>query len=99
VPFAFVLETTLRVELLSVFLGCRQIILGAIDGNDRHSMPKIGGVTRPKLVGQLHRIFQLTFRTLRAAGEVISLGADFLDKTDSMWYPRLDECGYQETQF
>jgi hypothetical protein len=30
---------------------------------------------------------------------VISQGADFLDKTDSMWYPRVDECGYQQPQF
>lgn len=48
----------MRVELLSVLLGCRQVVLGAIDGNDRHSMPKSGGVPGPKLVGQGHRIFQ-----------------------------------------
>jgi hypothetical protein len=58
VPSAFVIETTLGIELLPVLLCCRKVILGAIDGNDRHSMPKIGGVSRPEFIGQIHRLFE-----------------------------------------
>lgn len=42
---------------------------------------------------------KLTFRTIHSADEVISRGADFLDKTNSIWYPKLDECGCQQPQF
>lgn len=55
---ALVIKTALGVELLPVLLCCRKIILGAIYGNDRQAMPKIGGVSRPELIGQIHRIFE-----------------------------------------
>jgi len=58
VASALVLETTLRIEFLSVLRCCRKIVLGTIEGNDRHAMPKIGGISRPELVGQLHRILK-----------------------------------------
>jgi hypothetical protein len=58
VSFAFVIETTFGIELLSILLCCRQFVLGAVKSNDRHTMPKIGGIPWPELVGQPHGIIQ-----------------------------------------
>lgn len=57
-PFAFMVETTLGIELTAIFLCGGQVVLGAIDGNDRHCMPKIGWVPRPEFVGEIHGVMQ-----------------------------------------
>jgi hypothetical protein len=48
------LPAALGIELGSDLLCCRKVILGAIEGNNRHSMPNKGGVTRPQAVGQIN---------------------------------------------
>jgi hypothetical protein len=48
----------LGIEFLPVLLCCRKVILGAVNANDRHSMPRIGRVFRPELIGQSHRILE-----------------------------------------
>ncbi len=58
VPFAFMIKAALWIELSSIFRCCGQVVLGAIDSYDRHSMPKIAGVPRPKFVGQIHGVIQ-----------------------------------------
>jgi hypothetical protein len=54
VTFAFVVKATLRVELVSDLFCRRKIVLGTVEGNDRHRMPKIGGITGKKTVGQIN---------------------------------------------
>jgi hypothetical protein len=58
VPPAFMLETTMRIELFSDLLGCRKVVLGTIEGDNRDPMPKIGGVARLEAVGQLDGLLQ-----------------------------------------
>jgi hypothetical protein len=58
VPFACMIETAFGIELLSVLLCCRQVVFGAIDTDDRHSMPKVGWVSGPEFVGQFHGVFE-----------------------------------------
>jgi hypothetical protein len=52
-PPSFTMETALGIELLTDLLGCRKVVFGAIEGNCRHSVPDIGGVTRIEAVRQL----------------------------------------------
>jgi hypothetical protein len=56
VTFPFVLEAALRVEFFTVLFRCRKIVLGAIEGEDRHPMPKKEWIARPKAVCQINGI-------------------------------------------
>jgi hypothetical protein len=58
VPPAFILEATMRIELLSDLIRCRKVIFGTIKGDHRHPMPKMGGVARVEAIGQLDGLFQ-----------------------------------------
>ncbi len=56
VTFPFILKATLRIKLFANLFCCRKVVLGAIEGIDRHPMPKKGWVARPEAVGQFHSI-------------------------------------------
>ena len=58
VPPAFMLEATMRIELLSDLIRCRKVIFGTIKGDHRHPMPKMGGVARLEAIGQLDGLLQ-----------------------------------------
>ena len=58
VPLAFMVETALRVELQAVLRCCGQVVLGAIDTYDGHTMPKVRWISRPKPVGQIHGVIE-----------------------------------------
>ena len=58
VASALKLKPALRVEFLSDLRGCGQIVFGSIKGNDPHSMPTMGGITREKAVGQINGLRQ-----------------------------------------
>ena len=58
VASSFILEATMGIELLSDLLCGRKIVLGAIEGNDRHPMPKIGRITGKEAVGQFDGLLQ-----------------------------------------
>lgn len=51
-PFPFVVQSALGIELSPDLRGCRQRELGTVDGEHRHPMPKVGGVSRPEPVRQ-----------------------------------------------
>jgi hypothetical protein len=53
---SLMLKSTVWIELLPDFLGCRKSVLGAINGNNRHAVPEIGEVPRKEAVGKLHGI-------------------------------------------
>ena len=55
---SFMWESTFGIELMSYFLCCRQIILGAIEGDDRHRVPQIGGIPRIEAIGELNGLVQ-----------------------------------------
>jgi hypothetical protein len=58
VTSSFILETALRIELVSDLLRCRKVVFGAIEGNDRHGLPDMGGIARIQAVGQIHCFLQ-----------------------------------------
>jgi hypothetical protein len=58
VPPALILEATMRIELLSDLLGCRKVVFGAVKGDHRHPMPKMGGVARVEAIGQFDGLLQ-----------------------------------------
>lgn len=55
VPFSRVLESAVRVKLLSDLLSGRERVLGAVDGKDRHPMPDEFGTLRPTFIRQTNR--------------------------------------------
>jgi hypothetical protein len=54
----FIFETTLRIKFFTDLFCCRKIVLGAIQGENRHPMPKERWVGRPDVVGQVHGLSQ-----------------------------------------
>jgi hypothetical protein len=58
VTSSFILETALRIELCSDLLGCRKVVFGAIEGNNRHPVPDGSGITRKETIGQIDCPFQ-----------------------------------------
>lgn len=56
--FAVILEATLGIKLFPDLFCRRKIIPGAIEGNGRHPMPKIGRITRMQAVGQINSFLQ-----------------------------------------
>jgi len=55
---SLILESTVGIELLADLLGCRKVVFGAINGNNRHAVPEIGGITRKEAVSKLHGLLQ-----------------------------------------
>jgi len=52
---SFILKPALRIELGSNLLSCRKVVLRSIDGDDRHTVPDIGGIARKEAIGKLDR--------------------------------------------
>jgi hypothetical protein len=58
VTFPFISETTLRIKLFTGLFCCRKVVLRAIEGENRHFMPKKGWVARREAEGQNHGFSQ-----------------------------------------
>ena len=58
VPFPFILETALRIKFSPDCFCSRKVVLGPIEGENRHPMPQKPGIARPDAVGQINRFSQ-----------------------------------------
>ena len=58
VTFPFILEAALGIKLGSDRFCCRKVVLGPIEGENRHPMPQKRRIARPEAVGQINRFSQ-----------------------------------------
>jgi len=58
VTFAFILEASLGIKFFTDLFCCGKVVLGAVESEDRHTMPKKRRVAWPEAVGQIHGFSQ-----------------------------------------
>ena len=58
VASSLILKPALGIELRSEFFGCRKVILRSIEGDGRHAVPEIHGISRMEIIGELHSLLQ-----------------------------------------
>lgn len=71
---SFILKAALRIELGSDLPGCWKGVLRSIEGDDRHTVPDIGGIARKEALGKLERFHkdvpeEMVQETLASMGE------------------------------
>ena len=79
--FPVIRKTALRIKFLADLLGCRKVILRAVECYNRHAVPGKGGISGPEFVSQidgfLHDIAEYRPRDF-AAGKTDSTAVDSL---------------------
>lgn len=58
VTFPFILQTAFGIKFCPDLFCCRKVVLGPIEGENRHSMPNKGGIAGPEAVGQINGFSQ-----------------------------------------